>query len=84
MAVLVVCTLLSSALPAAAQGTPPNPDPGSGLSPEELQEIEAAVGKDQTASAPDTPSEAAPGSAAPLPVPRALSNPWLDMSFILD
>ncbi|WP_225412970.1 zinc-regulated TonB-dependent outer membrane receptor [Stigmatella hybrida] len=84
MAVLVVCALVLPVLPAAAQSPPSEPGSGAGLSPEELAEIEAAVGKDQAASPPDASSGAAPGGNAPLPVPRALSNAWLDMSFILD
>jgi hypothetical protein len=71
--------------PAPETGTPAKPeDTGAELSPEELAEIEAAVGKDKASSQEQTGSSSAPGTAAPLPVPQGLTPSWLDLSFVLD
>ncbi len=69
--------------PTPEASTPPTPEePGAGLSPEEMAEIEAAVGKDKAAA--EEPAGTSPGAAAPLPVPQGLTPSWLDLSFVLD
>lgn len=96
IAVFLPIVVLLSALPAAAQSSPPDAgtpdagppaeeDSGAALSPEEQAEIEAALGQDREAAgqAPESPPTAS-GAQAPLPVPQALSNSWVDMSFVLD
>jgi hypothetical protein len=91
--VVPACIVLLTSLPARAQEPPP-PDsstppaqeaPGAELTPEEMKEIEAALGQDKEA-APRTPAEApaASGADAPLPVPQALSPSFLDLSLVLD
>jgi len=96
--VVLASILSLSALPALGQeppASPPVPAPASEpqppataeeadaeLSPEELAEIEAAVGKD-TAAAQEQGGTAS-GTNAPLPVPQGLTPSWLDLSFVLD
>ncbi len=51
-----------------------------------MSEIEAALGKDKAAAGSSSPAAApaASGSDVSASVSRALSNQWLDLSFILD
>jgi hypothetical protein len=73
--------------PAPEEAPPPPPESGAELTPEELAEIEAAVGKDAAATAAaQEPAGSSPasGTAAPLPVPQGLAPSWLDLSFVLD
>ncbi|MBU8896881.1 zinc-regulated TonB-dependent outer membrane receptor [Corallococcus sp. M34] len=92
----------SAARAQQSQSSPPSdnsPPPGSStesppLSPEDMAEIESAVGKDTSASKPPASSGASPASptatddsgVTPLKLPAALSggNNLLDLSFILD
>ncbi len=78
-----------AALPALGQEPPPDEvapqaeEPAAeALSPEEMEEIERALGQDQEAAGvePRAPTQ----EGAPLRMPQALSSSWLDLSFVLD
>jgi hypothetical protein len=83
--IIALASVLSLAAPPAWAQEPPQEESGAELSPEEMAEIEEALGKDKAAAAERPAADPSPsGSTAPLPVPQVLSNQWLDLSFVLD
>ncbi|MFT3769283.1 MAG: hypothetical protein QM820_27910 [Minicystis sp.] len=79
----VMAGLLAASVPVAAQPAPP-PDPAPSappaLSPEDLAEIQRALGADQAAAPPAPP----PSVPVPAPVARAVSSLNPAISFIAD
>lgn len=92
------CLWLSLPLSASAQQPAPPPEPAPAVSPEEMKEIEAALGKDAAAAsqsggapAASAPSTEASENAAPIPSlngvtisPTGINFRGLELSFILD